>query len=152
MSVDHFSLFSFRLKLSFLFSVVPQRLNPISTFQSGHFKIVNISISNGQHGGGSLKFHKKEVCNIWTATKLSDHRILTNIPDNFQSNNYYHYHYDSKDYHNKNYHLDRWQLCRSTVDYIVPGEMELMSAVIIFIFSFQPISSSSPSNYYSIFK
>ena len=37
------------------------------------------------------------------------------------------------------------------MDYIVPGEMELMSAVIIFIFSFQPISSSSPSNYYSIF-
>ena len=86
MSVDHFSLFSFRLKLSFLFSVVPQRLNPISTFQSGRFKIVNISISNGQHGGRGLKFHKKEVCNIWTATKLSDHRILTNIPDHFQSN------------------------------------------------------------------
>ena len=36
--------------------------------------------------GGGLKFHKKEVCNIWTATKLSDHRILTNIPDHFQSN------------------------------------------------------------------
>ena len=87
MSVDHFSLFSFRLKLSFLFSVVPQRLNPISTFQSGHLKIVNISISIGQHGGGGgLKFHKKEVCNIWTATNLSDYRILTNIPDHFQSN------------------------------------------------------------------
>ena len=58
-SVNHFSLFSFRLKLSFLFSVVPQRLNPISTFQSGHLKIVNISISNGQHGGGRVSSSKK---------------------------------------------------------------------------------------------